>query len=107
MCMLALLLAAVAFAGATESGRPDGAAVFRARCARCHGESGRTDTAIAHPLKVRPLVGDPALARMTTADLVREIKSNAKHEGVGALTDLDDAELEAAAAFVKKLATTR
>ena len=81
-----------------------GAAAFRARCARCHGESGRTETQSARVLKVRPLVADSKLAQMTPAEIVAAVKANAKHQGVDALKDVDDAELRAAAAFVKTLA---
>jgi hypothetical protein len=35
---------------------------------------------------------------------VRRIRSNAKHQGVGAVIDLNDAELAAVVAFVKTLA---
>jgi hypothetical protein len=44
---------------------------------------------------------------MTPADIVQIIKSNPKHVGMGAVTDLDDSELRAAAVFVKKLAGER
>jgi mono/diheme cytochrome c family protein len=82
----------------------DGDAVFRARCARCHGDSGRTDTASGRALKVRPLASDAKLARMTPADILKAIKSNPKHRAVGALVDVDDRELGAAAAVVRELA---
>jgi mono/diheme cytochrome c family protein len=97
----------VAVAAAAEPRPRDGAAVFRAHCARCHGESGETDAPGARALKVRPLVGDAELARMTPADIVKAIKTNPKHQGVGALKDVGDAEVEAAARFVKELAAKR
>jgi hypothetical protein len=53
---------------------------------------------------VRPLANDAKLARLAPADLVTAIKSNAKHQGVGAVVGLDDAELGAVATFVKGLA---
>jgi mono/diheme cytochrome c family protein len=90
-----------------EPGAPDGAAVFEARCARCHGGSGRSDTTDARALKVRPLVDDREVARMTPAEIVKEITSNAKHHGVGAVTDIDEQELAAVAGFVKELAKKR
>ena|SRR5215831_10257747 len=95
----ALWLAAVA-----KGESLDGAAVFRSRCARCHGESGKTDTSAARALKVRPLFNDPELARMTPDEIVRLVKSDAKHHNVGAAAGIDDAELRAAAEFVKQLA---
>jgi hypothetical protein len=41
---------------------------------------------------------------MTPAEIAKVVAANAKHRG---LVDLDDADLEAAAAFVKELAATR
>ena len=90
-----------------EPGPQNGAAVFKARCARCHGQTGKTDGPGARALKVRPLANDAKLARMAPADIAKAIKSNARHQAVGALVDLDDTELRAAAVFVKELAKKR
>ena len=100
---IVLFLTLVVGAGAAQAGPPAGAAVFGARCASCHGASGKGDTPQSRALKVRPLVNDAELAQMTPREIAREIKSNAKHQGMGCL-DLDDAELEAVSAFVRKLA---
>jgi len=89
------------------SGPQDGAAVFKARCARCHGELGKTDTVGARALKVRPLANDAKLAQMAPADIVKAIKSDPKHQGLDAVVGLDDTELGAAAIFVKQLAKKR
>ncbi len=35
----------------------DGAAVYKANCARCHGESGTADTPVAGPLGIKPFQG--------------------------------------------------
>jgi mono/diheme cytochrome c family protein len=94
-------------AAVAQAGPPDGAAVFSARCAKCHGASGKGDTPQARALKVRPLVNDAELARMTPPEIARAIKSDAKHQGMGSVVDLGDAELEAVAVFVKELATKR
>ncbi len=82
-----------------QSGEP----VFHAYCARCHGESGTACTPLGRALKAAPLENDPRLARMTTAQLMRLIKSDPKHRGV---LHLPDADLRAAAHFVKQLART-
>jgi mono/diheme cytochrome c family protein len=100
---LAIVLVAVAAASAKSPPQPD-AAVFHTHCARCHGESGETDTPGARALKVRPLVGDAALARMTLADLVKAIRTNPKHDAVGALKGVGDRDIEAAARHAKELA---
>jgi mono/diheme cytochrome c family protein len=89
---------------AADSGPPDGATVFKRHCARCHGESGKGDASGARALKVRPLVGDAVLASLAPAEIVRLIKSDAKHDAIKALEDVADVELEAAALFTKELA---
>jgi hypothetical protein len=78
-----------------------GEIVFQARSAKCHGETGKTDTPPARALKVAPLVNDPRLAEMTPAEIVALVKSDPKHRGV---VELEDADLEAAAVYVRKLA---
>lgn len=102
-----IVVALAARAASAEPGARDGAAVFAARCARCHGESGRADTPSARALKVRPLVDDATLAVMAPAEIAKMVRSDAKHNGVGALRGVDDADLEAAAAFVRGLAKKR
>jgi mono/diheme cytochrome c family protein len=105
---IVLLVAAVGVAAAAADRRStDGARIFEARCARCHGPSGKSDTPEARALKVRPLASDPKLARMTAADLAGAIKVDAKHRAIGAPVDLGDADLDAVAAFVKRLAKKR
>ena len=83
-------LAALAVLGVgpavAQPGPQDGAAIFKTRCASCHGELGRTDSPDARSLKVRPLAGDARLAAMSPADLVQAIKSDPKHQGLDALT---------------------
>lgn len=104
--VLALVLAmAVAEVLVATPGRCElGAEVFHARCAKCHGETGKTEPAIARALKVRPLANDPALARLTPAEIVGLIKSDPKHRGVVDLKDVTDADVEAAAFYVRELA---
>jgi mono/diheme cytochrome c family protein len=101
-----VLVVAAVLAGSAgaEPMRPDGATVYREQCASCHGERGRSESESARALKVRPLAGDPALARMELGAIVERIRSNAKHRSVGASVDLDDAALSAAAAYVRTLA---
>ena len=101
---LLFLLGLLVARAAGESAPPDGATVFKERCAKCHGESGRSDTADARALKVRPLIDDKQIAAMSTGDLVRIIKEDARHRGLGSLSDVDEGQIGAAAVFVKSLA---
>lgn len=101
---LLFLLGLIGVSAAGEPPPPDGATVFKERCAKCHGESGRSDTADARALKVRPLIDDAAIAARSPADIVRIIKEDSRHRGLESLSGVDDAQLGAAAAFVKGLA---
>jgi mono/diheme cytochrome c family protein len=103
--VLGLVLALTSLGGGpAHADGPSGAAVFRTRCAPCHGETGRTDTPIARTLKVRPLAGDTHLAQMTVADLAHAIATNRKHASLRAIQDLDDEQRRAVAEHVKQLA---
>jgi mono/diheme cytochrome c family protein len=99
-----ILLLGVLGTDAAAADPRSGEAVFQSRCAQCHGASGRSDTPGARALKVRPLIDDTELARMTTAELAQAITSDPKHHGVGALDDLEGPDLTAVAAFVRELA---
>jgi mono/diheme cytochrome c family protein len=80
----------------------DGAAIFKAQCAKCHGDSGQSDTAVGKAMKVPPLAGDAAVQKMSDADVAARVKNNAKHPaGVKGLSDDD---VNAVAAYVKQLA---
>jgi hypothetical protein len=59
------------------------------------------DTPDARALKVAPLADHPRLKRMTPPDIAAAVKANAKHRGI---VQLEDRDIDAAAAFVKRLA---
>jgi mono/diheme cytochrome c family protein len=79
----------------------DGAAVYKGQCAKCHGETGKADTAAGKAMKVPALAGDAKVAGMSDADLVAKIKENKKH----AALKVTDADLAAVATYVKQLAS--
>jgi mono/diheme cytochrome c family protein len=79
----------------------DGAVVYKGQCAKCHGDTGKADTPTAKALKVRAIAGDAKVAGMSDADLIAQIKGNKKHAGL----KLSDADLAAAATYVKQLAS--
>ena len=53
LVLLALMVAPAAFAG----GGPDGAAIYKAKCAMCHGPDGAGQTTMGKNLKLRDLRG--------------------------------------------------
>jgi mono/diheme cytochrome c family protein len=96
------LTAALAVATASTSFAADGAAIFKANCATCHGETGKSDTAAGKAMKVPALSGDAKVAGMSDADVVAAIKANQKHAAV--LKKLKDDDVAAVAAYVKGVA---
>ncbi len=91
---LLLLVGSVAFAA-------DGAAIYKAQCAKCHGDTGKADTGVAKAMKVPALAGDANLQKMSEADVAARIKGNAKHPP--AIKGLSDEDMKAVAAYVKQL----
>ena len=96
--------AVAAFLLATPALAADGAQVFKTHCAKCHGETGKSDTPAGKALKVPALAADAEVGGASVADLVKAIKENAKHAKSGVLKGLSDADVEAAASQAKTLA---
>ena len=94
--VLALLLLVCA---ARPSGS-DERATFRARCAGCHGATGRADSMEARALKVPPLQDYKRLQGMTAAEIAAAVRRNPKHAVV---TKVEDGELLEAAEYVRRL----
>ena len=80
----------------------DGAAVFKAQCAKCHGETGASDTPAGKTLKVPQLKGDAKVAGMSLDDIVKSVKGNEKHKSF--ITKVNDEQIKAAAEVAKQLA---
>ena len=94
---VALLLTTVSVAAAA-----DGAALYKAQCAKCHGDTGKADTTIGKAMKVPAIVGDANIQKMSDADVAARIKGNAKHPPT--VKSLSDDDVNAVAAYVKQLA---
>ena len=77
----------------------DGAAVYKANCAKCHGATGQADSAAAKAMKVPALAGNAKIAAMSDADLAKAIAENKKHAALKVSGD----DLAAVAAYVKGL----
>jgi cytochrome c553 len=80
----------------------DGAAIYKAQCAKCHGETGKGDTSIAKAMKIPALAGDAKIQKMSEADIVARIKENKKHPAP--VKGLSEDDIKAVAAHVKQLA---
>lgn len=98
-----VIAAAVLIAGTAELAVGlDGAAIYKAQCAKCHGDTGQSDTGVAKAMKVPALAGDASIQKMSDADLAAHIKGSTKHPA--AVKGLNESDLNAVAAHVKQLA---
>jgi mono/diheme cytochrome c family protein len=101
LACLAVLLVAVATRAAAAD--PDGAALYQAKCASCHGPDGRGDTPVGKALKVHSLL-EPRWA----ADDAPAAIAKAVREGVPGMpsmaSKLGAAEIEAVAKATHDLA---
>jgi mono/diheme cytochrome c family protein len=76
--------------------------VFTADCAKCHGETGQSDTQAGKTLKVPQLKGDAKVAAMSVDDIVKAAKENEKHKSF--IKKLTDEQIGAAAGVAKPIA---
>jgi len=93
---------ALLVATGTAGWAADGAVVYKANCAKCHGDTGHADTPVGKALKVPPLAGNADVVKMSEADTATRIKANEKHKAF--VKSLSDDDVAAAAAYVKQLA---
>ena len=92
--------------GTLASGRAfaaDGEALFKANCAKCHGETGLSDTTAGKAAKSPKLRGDEKLRGDDVVQVVtKTVREKKKHQTVS--KKVSDEDLAAIAQFVKTLA---
>ena len=93
-----LIVAPSAFAG---GGGPDGAAIFKAKCAMCHGPDGAGQTPMGKNLKVRAL-GSADVQKQTDAELTKWI-SDGKGKMPAYKGKLTPADIDAVLGFIRTL----
>lgn len=91
---LTLLISASAFAA-------DGTAVYKAKCANCHGADGAGQTAIGKKMNLRDL-GSPEVQKQTDAELYAWT-ADGKGKMPAYKTKCTDAEIKAMVAFMRTL----
>lgn len=87
-----------AFAG---GGGPDGAAIYKAKCAMCHGPDGAGQTTMGKNLKLRDL-RSAEVQKQTDAELVKWI-ADGKGKMPAYKGKLTPAEIDALVAFMRTL----
>ena len=103
--MLRIIAGALLLTTATVGAAADGAAIYKAQCAKCHGDTGHADTPVGKALKAPALAGDANVAAMADADVVTKIKTNAKHQAF--IKSVGDDDVSAVAKYVKQLAAAK
>jgi len=93
---LAVLLLA---AGVLSFAENPGVAVYKAKCANCHGAAGMADTSMARTLKVKP-VSDPEVKKMSLQEMI-----DATRNGMGKMqaykNSLSEAEIKGSVEFFR------
>jgi mono/diheme cytochrome c family protein len=72
VCFLAAFMVAPAFA------QEDGAAIYKSKCARCHGDDGMSHT-FDGKMSHAAVFSDPEIVKMQDSDLTAVIKNGKKH----------------------------
>jgi cytochrome c6 len=90
-----LALASTAFAAA------DGAAIFKAKCAMCHGADGSASTGMGKSMGLKPL-GSPEVQKMSDADMTALV-TNGKGKMPALKGKLTDEEISAVVKYVHTL----
>ena len=85
-------------------GSTDGAKVFAAACASCHGDQGTPPAQMRDQLGVRDLRGAEWLARRTRAHVIEQVRKGSSNGKMPAFTGaLTDPQIEAVADHVMAL----
>ena len=100
-----LAVAILAAAAHSPAARADGASLYAANCAKCHGPTGNADTPVAKAMKVASLHDPKIAAAGGPAFVADHIRTDARHAMVSKA--LSDDDLKAIAAFVQTLASGR
>jgi mono/diheme cytochrome c family protein len=94
-----VLIASLALAGSAFAA--DGAAIFKAKCAMCHGADGSASTGMGKSMGLKPL-GSPEVQKMSDADLTALV-TNGKGKMPASKGKLSDDEISAVVKYVHTL----
>src|SRR6266571_4717582 len=82
-------------------GTPDGGAIFKAKCAMCHGPDGSGQTPMGKSLKIRSL-GSQEVQKQTDAELIKII-TDGKGKMLAYKGKLTDEEIKQLVAHIRTL----
>ena len=95
-----IVLAAVVLLAGSMCFAEDGAAIYKAKCAMCHGPTGTPSAGMAKAMGIKP-VSDPSIQALTLAQIAATVKNGkGKMKPVAGLTD---PQIQAVAAYFKTL----
>jgi cytochrome c5 len=93
-----VLAVIVALAGAVSFAQ-DGGAIYKAKCAMCHGPTGTPSAGMAASMHIKPAT-DPDIKKLTVDQMIAGIKASPKMKSVATLPDAD---LKAAVVYYRSL----
>jgi mono/diheme cytochrome c family protein len=93
------LAAMLSLAGAVGFAQSSGEALYKAKCAMCHGATGQADSGAGKSMKVKP-ASDPDVKKMTEAQMIDAVSN-----GMGKMQPykgkLTDAQIKDAVAYFR------
>jgi len=101
ICRLAIVVTAISFAAGISNAQGSAAAMFKAKCAACHGADGKGDTTVGKTLGIHDFAS-PDTQTMSDADLAGIIaKGKNKMPAYGA--SLKDSEIKDLVEYIRVL----
>ena len=84
---LALMALAISLGATTGFAQADGAAIFKDKCAMCHGAAGIPNPAMASAMGIKAAT-DPSVKALTEAEMIAVVKNGkGKMKPIAGLTD--------------------
>ncbi len=99
-----IVLVAAALLAGSMCFAEDGAAIFKSKCAMCHGPAGTPSAGMAKMLGIKP-VSDPAMKAVTVAQVEAAVTNGfgEKPKRMNPITGLNPAQVKAVAEYFKTL----
>jgi len=93
------LVAILLMAGTIGFAQNSGEAIYKSKCANCHGATGMSDTAMARALKVKP-VTDPSVKNMGLPEMI-EVTRNGMGKMQPYKNSLTDAQIKGSVEYFR------